>query len=110
MVELNRRQVVTLLGTSGLGSVALGNAAGSEMQKQTLPDTPEERREVLYRLMGDLPDRHRPISATLAGREEREDYVLEKLTLDLNGIEPVPAYFVRPNGASKISSIRLSGT
>jgi hypothetical protein len=30
--------------------------------------------------------------------EERASYVLEKLVLDLNGIEPVPAYFVRPKG------------
>jgi dienelactone hydrolase len=30
----------------------------------------------------------------------RKDYVLEKLMLDLNGIEPVPAYFVRPKNVS----------
>jgi len=28
--------------------------------------------------------------------EDREGYILERLLLDLNGIEPVPAYFVRP--------------
>jgi dienelactone hydrolase len=34
--------------------------------------------------------------AQVIGEEEREGYVLERLVLDLNGIEPVPAYFVRP--------------
>ena len=55
-----------------------------------------ERRKRLYALLGELPDRARPISARALAREERPGYVLEKLQLDLNGIEPVPAYFVRP--------------
>jgi len=53
------------------------------------------RRKQLYRLLGDLPLRKK-ISATTLEMEERDEYVLEKLTLDLNGIEPVPAYFVKP--------------
>ena len=58
------------------------------------------RREELYRLLGDLPDRRRPISATLVAQEQREGYLLETLQLDLNGVELVPAYFVRPANAS----------
>ena len=57
---------------------------------------PEERREQLYHLLGDLPDRHHPISVSTVSQEDRESYVLEKLMLDLNGIEPVPAYFIKP--------------
>jgi acetyl esterase/lipase len=56
----------------------------------------ETRRRALYQLLGDLPDRSRPVGAQLIGQETRDSYVLEKLLLDLNGIEPVPAYFVRP--------------
>jgi pimeloyl-ACP methyl ester carboxylesterase len=56
----------------------------------------EERRSELYGLMGDLPDRSRPVSARLVGKEMRDSYILEKLVLDLNGVELVPAYFVRP--------------
>jgi dienelactone hydrolase len=56
----------------------------------------EERRKQLYGLLGDLPDRGRPISATGLAEERREAYVLETLLLDLNGLEAVPAYFVRP--------------
>ena len=53
-------------------------------------------RQELYALLGDLPDRDRPIGASLISREVREDYVLEKLILDLNGVEPVPAYLIHP--------------
>ena len=57
----------------------------------------QQRRQQLYGLLGDLPDRDRPISAEKIGEEQCEAYVLEKLVLDLNGIEAVPAYFVYPH-------------
>jgi dienelactone hydrolase len=55
-----------------------------------------EQRQKLYGLLGDLPPRDRAISTTTIAEEEREFYLLEKLLLDLNGIEAVPAYFVKP--------------
>lgn len=61
--------------------------SGSEIQAQ---------REKLYSLLGDLPPRDREITAELVSEEEREGYILEVLTLDLNGIEPVPAFFAKP--------------
>ena len=54
------------------------------------------RRRLLYDLLGELPDRSRTVNARVIGEEARGPYVLEKLVLDLNGIEPVPAYFARP--------------
>jgi dienelactone hydrolase len=54
------------------------------------------RRQELYDLLGNLPPRSRPLDVQQIAEEEREGYVLETLVLDLNGIEPVPAYFVRP--------------
>lgn len=54
------------------------------------------RRAELYALLGDLPPRDRPISATSLHLSEGRGYALETLVLDLNGIEPVPAYFVTP--------------
>jgi cephalosporin-C deacetylase-like acetyl esterase len=54
-----------------------------------------QSRTLLYSLMGDLPP-DRPIESRLVSTEERERYTLEKLTLQLNGIEPVPAYFIKP--------------
>ncbi len=60
----------------------------------------ESRRAELYSLLGDLPPRNRPISAALVASIERDQYMLETLSLDLNGFESVPAYFVKPKNAS----------
>ena len=57
------------------------------------------RRKELYGLLGDLPERNRRITCETVAVERREHYVLETLRLDLNGVEPVPAYFTRPVGA-----------
>lgn len=56
----------------------------------------EARRRQLYSLMGELPSRSRKVSAVKVLEESQGGYVLEKLVLDLNGVEDVPAYFVRP--------------
>ncbi len=58
------------------------------------------RRQELYALLGDLPARERPLTAETILIEERPEYVLETLLLDLNGLEPVPAYFARPRTAA----------
>ena len=58
------------------------------------------RRQELYDLLGKLPARDRPVEAQLISTEDRGSYLLEKLVLDLNGIEPAPAYFARPKGAT----------
>lgn len=54
------------------------------------------RRRQLYSLLGDVPARKGRIAVRKCAEEDRGAYVLEKLTLDLNGTEPVPAYFTRP--------------
>ena len=56
----------------------------------------EERRRELWELLGDLPWAHKPGPAKLVSKEEHEDYVLERLILDLNGVEPVPALLLIP--------------
>ena len=57
---------------------------------------PSRRREELYRLLGKLPPRDRPIEVLQRTPKEHPDYKLEELLLDLNGIENVPALFVAP--------------
>jgi dienelactone hydrolase len=47
-------------------------------------------------LLGPLPEVQGPPAARLVAREEHESYVLEKLVLDLNGVEDVPAYLALP--------------
>lgn len=55
----------------------------------------QKQRERLYGLLGKLPDRNRDIAVQKLWEEDRGAFVLEKLVMDLNGLEPVPAYFVR---------------
>lgn len=52
------------------------------------------RRAKLYSLLGELPLRDRPISARVIEKRKSPRYRLERLELDLNGIEPVPAFFL----------------
>ncbi|MGE5558583.1 MAG: alpha/beta hydrolase family protein [Bacillota bacterium] len=56
----------------------------------------EQKRLELYGLLGELPPRDTAVSAKLLAKEERGNFVIEKLVLSLNGIEQVPAYFIRP--------------
>lgn len=60
----------------------------------------DARRAELYGLLGKLPPRARKASARLIATEDRGAYTLEKLVLDLNGIEAAPAFFAKPKGES----------
>jgi dienelactone hydrolase len=62
----------------------------------------ERERQKLYGLLGDLPPRDGAISAKVVSQIEYETYLLEKLVLELNGIEIVPAYFVKPKNKVKM--------
>jgi dienelactone hydrolase len=57
----------------------------------------EKRRKELWELLGDLPWVHQPAPAKLLSTEEHENYTLERLVLDLNGIESVPALLLIPH-------------
>ncbi len=83
--------VLLLVGATMLASADVPSGASM---------TPAARRAELYSLLGDLPPRDRPITVETLSTEQRDGYVLEKLRLDLNGSQPVPAYFVRPANAS----------
>jgi dienelactone hydrolase len=70
------------------------------MAAMATPMSAADDRARLYGLLGDLPARDRKISVEVKSTEERAGYVLEKLLLDLNGFEPVPAFFARPKTLS----------
>lgn len=59
------------------------------------PDA-DTMRAKLYALLGDLPPRDRPIGSRVIEKRQMGDFEVETLLLDLNGIEPVPAYFLSP--------------
>jgi len=69
--------------------------------KMTIMPEQDKQRQALYSLLGDLPPRDRAIRSTVVEQGEHDGYVLEKLLLDLNGIESVPAYFVKPRNADR---------
>ncbi len=95
MHGLSRRDLVKLAGAAAASIAAPGDvlAAGEMLQ-----DATAARRAELYALLGDLPDRRRPVSGRKTTESERDGYVLERWELDLNGIEIVPAYVARPRG------------
>src|SRR5437879_7048457 len=57
----------------------------------------ERRRWELWNLLGDLPWQHEPGPPRLISTEKHEGYTLERLDLDLNGVEPVPALLLVPD-------------
>ena len=69
----------------------------SAQSNKSFPAYQERRRKELWTLLGDLPWQHVPQPAKLVGREEHEGYTLERLVLDLNGVEPVPAVMLIPH-------------
>jgi hypothetical protein len=86
----------TLL-TAGAGAAVLVPEL-TVLAAQTSPS--KDRRRELYSLLGKLPPRERPVSAKVVSSEDRGTYTLEKLSLDLNGEEPAPAYFAKPKNAT----------
>ena len=56
----------------------------------------ERRRKELWGLLGDLPWQHQPKTPRLVKKEDHDTYTLERLVLDLNGVEDVPALLLIP--------------
>ena len=95
---MDRRSVLSFIGASLAAAVSpaitsRGNVAADTTGRALSKD---KRRKELYSLLGDLPERNRAVNVQKVSEEKNEKYILEKLVLDLNGIEPVPAYFARP--------------
>ena len=91
---ISRREVLALGAMTPFAGTTLAGGAGGPA-----PATPAERRKELYGLLGDLPDRNRPVSGRKVAEAERDGYILETWVLDLNGLEAVPAHVARPRGA-----------
>jgi acetyl esterase/lipase len=56
-----------------------------------------KRRKELWNLLGDLPWDHQPHPARVLKTEKHDGYTIERLVLDLNGVEPVPALLLIPD-------------
>ena len=89
------KQSAALLAWEGLPP-ATGSTKGP-MSKAAFAAYQAKRRKELWGLLGDLPWQHKPSPAKLIKTEKHEGYTLERLVLDLNGIEPVPALLLIPD-------------
>jgi hypothetical protein len=80
-------------------------ASASVLSRNFAPDGPrtdfqarqQQRRMQLWSLLGDLPWQHRPAPPKLVRTEEHDGFTLQRLILDLNGYEPVPAILLIPH-------------
>ncbi len=57
----------------------------------------ELQREELWSLLGELPWQYKTTAPRIVRTEKHEGYTLERLVLDLNGSEPVPALLLIPD-------------
>src|SRR5579885_2600485 len=79
----------------GLKASEAMSAPQAAPDREAFQQRQARRRQELWSLLGDLPERRVP-QAKLLKSEKREGYTLEHLELALNGIEPVPAYLLLP--------------
>ena len=82
------------------GGISLGlNSAATNLIAETetsFSAYQQRRRADLWDLLGDLPWQHEPAPPKLVRTEDHGAYTIERLVLDLNGIEPVPALLLIP--------------
>jgi acetyl esterase/lipase len=95
--QLRRRDLLSLAAAAPLAAVP---GRGRPIVPPAVQPTPAARRRELYELLGDMPDRQRPIGGRKRGEGLRDGFMLETWDLDLNGLETVPAYVARPAAAS----------
>ena len=94
---MNRRNFLGLGPYAFLpGSFAYANEPGSFAYGEDFAAKQERRRKELRALLGDLPAPREPKARRLAV-EKHDGYTLERLELDLNGEELVPALLLIPD-------------
>ncbi|MDR2234247.1 MAG: twin-arginine translocation signal domain-containing protein [Tannerella sp.] len=98
--KTSRRDFIrkSAMATAGI-SIGMDGFSSNFKQCASHAESRDERRSQLYNLLCDLPPRDRKISAEVVSIERKNDYILEKLSLDLNGQQLVPAWFAKPVNA-----------
>jgi dienelactone hydrolase len=96
---VSRSALLTAALKLGLAGSATAKGGVTQTESETV-DTfaayQTRRREALWSLLGDLPWQHEPAPPKVVRTEQHENYTLERLVLDLNGIEAVPALLLIP--------------
>lgn len=99
--QTTRRQFVSqsalFTAAAELGWYGIAEAAHAKSETAgSFSSYQSRRREALWGLLGDLPWAHEPAPPKVIGTEQHDNYTLQRLVLDLNGIEPVPAVLLIP--------------
>lgn len=88
----------------GLALGAANNSVATPIEKFSTNRTSNEfaafqadRRRELWNMLGDLPQGVEPRRIEIIKTEKHEGFTLERLMLNLNGIEPVPALLLIPD-------------
>ncbi len=98
MSKPSRELFKTPAAASGSGMESnMANLAPRDMSPEQFQSFQARRRKQLWSLLGDLPWRHKPRAPKVVSVEKHPGYRLERLILDLNGLEPVPALLLIPD-------------
>jgi len=99
LTSATRRDFLRSSLATSLALSSISSALESEhvQTDQEFHEFQERRRKELWWLLGELPWQHRPDPAKLLRTEKHDGYTLERLILDLNGQEPVPALLLIPD-------------
>ena len=100
MTPTTRRELVQFFA----GALAAGIAAPdvfAEGEESKFSESFEAhqnlRRKELWSLLGDLPLQKKPVTSRIVSTEKHDGYTLQRITLDLNGFEAVPALLLIPD-------------
>jgi dienelactone hydrolase len=98
--RLNRRQFIQ--SSAAVAATALAATKGDAAMRspREFEKYQKKRRKELWALLGDLPEK-RPPRAQVLSIEQLDGFKLERLVLDLNGIQPVPALLLIPDNLKK---------
>jgi dienelactone hydrolase len=101
MAPPTRREFVQSCAAAAVWSTTGAKSSDSDETSRTSREEfisfQERRRKELWGLLGDLPWQHQAAKPKLLSTEKHEGYTLERLILDLNGVEPVPALLLIPD-------------
>jgi len=98
MTTTDRRDFLRQSGAAlALGVVDSGKQMEKTKSARDFTAYQQSRRKELWGLLGDLPWDHKPAPPRRIKTEKHDGYTLERLELDLNGFEPVPAILLIPD-------------
>ena len=94
---MDRRELLKLSAALTVGKGRILNIEDQAASPSEFTAYQGQRRGELWKLLGDLPWDYKSGPAQLVATERHEGYTLQRLRLDLNGLEPVPALLLLPD-------------